>query len=168
MSNCFNSLNHSCHPLAVPYIRHFSSNREDLKCKLFRLYNEEIFHSVLDPDMEVTWCPRLLKTAGTCRCKERIRSGTKERQRFATIRLASKVIDSPDRLRDTLIHEMCHAATWVISGEGFFTEGCYVCHNNRSAKNNSVVLVCESVLPFFSQASMTATALCGRTGPAAA
>ena len=27
-----------------------------------------------------------------------------------------KVLDSADRLRDTLIHEMCHAASWVISG----------------------------------------------------
>ena len=27
-----------------------------------------------------------------------------------------KVLDSPDRLRDTLVHEMCHAAAWLISG----------------------------------------------------
>ena len=26
------------------------------------------------------------------------------------------MLDSPDRLRDTLVHEMCHAASWVISG----------------------------------------------------
>ena len=25
-------------------------------------------------------------------------------------------MDSPDRLRDTLVHEMCHAASWIISG----------------------------------------------------
>ena len=28
----------------------------------------------------------------------------------------SQVLDSPDRLRDTLVHEMCHAASWIISG----------------------------------------------------
>ncbi len=30
--------------------------------------------------------------------------------------MSVKVLDSPDRLRDTLIHEMCHAASWVITG----------------------------------------------------
>ena len=28
----------------------------------------------------------------------------------------AQVLDSPDRLRDTLVHEMCHAASWIISG----------------------------------------------------
>jgi len=28
--------------------------------------------------------------------------------------LSVKVLDSPCRLRDTLIHELCHAATWMI------------------------------------------------------
>ena len=37
-------------------------------------------------------------------------------ERFSVIELSSKVLDSPDRLRDTLIHEMCHAASWIISG----------------------------------------------------
>ena len=37
-------------------------------------------------------------------------------ERFSVIELSSKVLDSPDRLRDTLIHEMCHAAAWIISG----------------------------------------------------
>jgi hypothetical protein len=27
-----------------------------------------------------------------------------------------KVCDRADRLRDTLIHEMCHAAVWVLNG----------------------------------------------------
>lgn len=33
------------------------------------------------------------------------------------IELSEKVITSADRLRCTLIHEMCHAATWVFHGE---------------------------------------------------
>ena len=37
-------------------------------------------------------------------------------RKFCELKLASKVLDSADRLRDTLIHEMCHQATWVISG----------------------------------------------------
>lgn len=42
--------------------------------------------------------------------------GRKSSLRVARIELADKVIDSADRLRDTLIHEMCHAAAWLISG----------------------------------------------------
>ena len=38
------------------------------------------------------------------------------KERYSEIRLSIKVLDSADRLRDTLIHEMCHQAAWVISG----------------------------------------------------
>ena len=34
--------------------------------------------------------------------------------RASKIDLSTKVLDSSDRLRDTLIHEMCHAAAWVV------------------------------------------------------
>ena len=67
-----------------------------------------------DPDTEIVWKPRLLKTAGTCVSKWKKVNG--EKVRFFQINLSSKVLDSADRLRDTLIHEMCHAASWVISG----------------------------------------------------
>jgi predicted SprT family Zn-dependent metalloprotease len=36
---------------------------------------------------------------------------------YCEIELALKVLTSADRLRDTLLHEMCHAATWIISGK---------------------------------------------------
>lgn len=36
-------------------------------------------------------------------------------ERSCRIVLSSKVIDEPSRLRDTLIHEMCHAAAWQIN-----------------------------------------------------
>ena len=32
--------------------------------------------------------------------------------RVATIELSTKVIDDEERLRSTLLHEMCHAAQW--------------------------------------------------------
>ena len=31
-----------------------------------------------------------------------------EIERYSVIELSSKVLDSPDRLRDTMVHEMCH------------------------------------------------------------
>lgn len=37
--------------------------------------------------------------------------------RTARLELSEKVLTSADRLRCTLIHEMCHAATWVFDGD---------------------------------------------------
>jgi predicted SprT family Zn-dependent metalloprotease len=62
--------------------------------------------------MEITWSNDLTKTAGLCSSKTNL--ATKER--YCSIRLSSKVLDTADRLRDTLIHEMCHAAAWIITG----------------------------------------------------
>ena len=76
--------------------------------------------------MIITWNPRLTKTAGMC-IQRRIKLTKKpdisyigqklsetEEVRASKIELSSKVLDSSDRLRDTLIHEMCHAAAWIV------------------------------------------------------
>lgn len=38
------------------------------------------------------------------------------RDRKALIDLSEKVLTSADRVRDTLVHELCHAAVWIIDG----------------------------------------------------
>lgn len=38
-------------------------------------------------------------------------------KRVARVELSEKVLTSADRLRCTLIHELCHAATWIYNGE---------------------------------------------------
>lgn len=53
-------------------------------------------------------------SAGFCYCKRAIK-GTEIKSRSVRIALSTKVLDSADRLRDTLIHEMCHAATWMVN-----------------------------------------------------
>ncbi|VEL25993.1 unnamed protein product [Protopolystoma xenopodis] len=35
---------------------------------------------------------------------------------LATIELSTKVCTTPERLRDTLLHEICHAAVWLQDG----------------------------------------------------
>ncbi len=60
-----------CHPLAKKYVTRFRANRDDLTAKLYRLYNEEIFHGALDPEMTIEWSNRLLTTAGLCHQKTR-------------------------------------------------------------------------------------------------
>ena len=76
--------------------------------------------------MLVSWNARLTKTAGMC-IQRRIKitkrqdisyhsQNTPETDvvRASKIELSTKVLDSCDRLRDTLIHEMCHAAAWIL------------------------------------------------------
>ena len=37
------------------------------------------------------------------------------RRYAARVELSCKVVDSPQKLRNTLLHELCHVATWVIN-----------------------------------------------------
>lgn len=83
--------------------------KEELTDKLFSLYNQHIFQNALVAPC--TWNKKLLNTAGRCHLS---RVGGLRKSR---IELSDKVLTSADRLRCTLIHEMCHAATWNFNGE---------------------------------------------------
>uniref|UniRef100_A0A673KVD2 Acidic repeat-containing protein-like n=1 Tax=Sinocyclocheilus rhinocerous TaxID=307959 RepID=A0A673KVD2_9TELE len=100
--------------LSVPgssYSRSFKLNKEELTNKLYQLYNTSVFDSKLPADMSVTWNKKMRKTAGYCISGQERGTG----KPYARIELSVKVCDSADRLRDTLVHEMCHAATWLIN-----------------------------------------------------
>uniref|UniRef100_A0A8C5WJV6 SprT-like domain-containing protein n=1 Tax=Leptobrachium leishanense TaxID=445787 RepID=A0A8C5WJV6_9ANUR len=95
------------------YVKCFKQKREELTARLYSLYNHTIFELKLPVNMEIIWNKKMRKTAGYCV------TGQKKLpflQRYARIELSEKVCDSADRLRDTLIHEICHAATWLING----------------------------------------------------
>ena len=76
--------------------------------------------------MMISWNPRLTKTAGLCiqrrvkltkkRDNDKVLNESKDMEevRASRIELSTKVLDSADRLRDTLIHEMCHATAWIV------------------------------------------------------
>ncbi|KAK7070972.1 hypothetical protein SK128_014892 [Halocaridina rubra] len=102
-----------CHPDAVLYVKNFKKSKELLCEKLYTYYNEHVFSDKLPMHMDIKWNPRMTKTAGFCYYRI---DRTKPSGRGARIELSSKVIDAPERIRDTLIHEMCHAAAWIISG----------------------------------------------------
>ncbi|KAK3535439.1 hypothetical protein QTP70_016861 [Hemibagrus guttatus] len=93
------------------YCRNFKQNKEELTSKLYKLYNTSVFESKLPTDMSVKWNTKMRKTAGYCITGQEKVTGI----RYARIELSVKVCDSADRLRDTLVHEMCHAATWLIN-----------------------------------------------------
>lgn len=90
----------------------YRANRDKLAADLYAKYNATIFDNKLPADMNLTWGARLNTTAGrTFFSTDKI---TQERK--ARIELSVKVLDSYEKLRLTLCHEMCHAAAWVIDG----------------------------------------------------
>ncbi|XP_062486051.1 germ cell nuclear acidic protein isoform X1 [Pezoporus occidentalis] len=95
------------------YVRYFKKNKEELAWKLYCLYNSTIFDQKLPDKMEIIWNKKMRKTAGYCVTGQ---TEGPEAKRYARIELSEKVCDSADRLRDTLVHEACHAATWLING----------------------------------------------------
>ncbi|XP_038868287.1 acidic repeat-containing protein-like isoform X1 [Salvelinus namaycush] len=93
------------------YSRNFKQTKEELTTKLYHLYNTSVFNNKLPSNMSVSWNNKMRKTAGYCITGQERGGGN----RYARIQLSEKVCDSADRLRDTLVHEMCHAATWLIN-----------------------------------------------------
>lgn len=94
-------------------LKQFAKQREELTLKYYKDFNTYAFNAQLPKDLEVTWSKRMTKTAGFTRMKTRPLS---ESPRIATIELSVKVIDNEDRLKETLLHEMCHVAAFLVDG----------------------------------------------------
>ncbi|XP_056643015.1 germ cell nuclear acidic protein-like [Diorhabda sublineata] len=101
-----------CDMSARIFRNNFKKFKNELSKKLFKLYNDKVFDNILPEDMPIEWNDRMRSSAGFCYCKKVTRRNGKI-ERSARIVLSSKVLDRADRLRDTLIHEMCHAVTWI-------------------------------------------------------
>ncbi|KAI0358947.1 hypothetical protein OH77DRAFT_1420449 [Trametes cingulata] len=76
----------------------------------FKELNDTVFAGGIPVNTELIWSKRLLTTAGRAHWK-RDRHGT----HITSIQLAEKVLDCEERIRNTLSHEMCHLACWIIS-----------------------------------------------------
>lgn len=79
---------------------------------LFDDLNRSVFGGCLPETTTLVWSNRLLTTAGRARWHR-----SKEGVQTTSIELATKVLDSNERIRNTLSHEMCHLASWVINQE---------------------------------------------------
>lgn len=112
-----------CDNSARLFRENYKAYKEELAQKLFKLFNENIFEGNIPGDTQLEWNDRMRKTAGMCYCKK-ITRRTGNVERNARIVFATKIVDSAARLRDTLVHEMCHAATWIVNeisdGHGSF------------------------------------------------
>lgn len=89
----------------------FNNERELITKSTFRTFNKIVFNSALS-SVEVVWSKRLTSTAGLTRLKRK-KMG-ENWQYHASIELSTKLIDDKSRLQSTLMHEMCHAAAWII------------------------------------------------------
>ena len=84
--------------------------------KLYAEFNDIVFDSQLPKDLEIDWSIRLNKTAGLTYTNYKNDGGSNARVRNARIELSSKVLTDLHRLKATLLHELCHAAAWIIDG----------------------------------------------------
>ncbi|KAM9180335.1 germ cell nuclear acidic protein, partial [Dugong dugon] len=93
--------------------KNFKQNKDELVQKIYNLFNSSVFDKKLPEKIEIGWNKKMLRTAGLCTTGE---TKHPKKERYAKIEIAVKVCDSADRLRDTLIHEICHAASWLLDG----------------------------------------------------
>ncbi|CAH2099246.1 unnamed protein product [Euphydryas editha] len=105
-----------CHPEALQYHDNYNKLREQLTRRLYVEFNKIVFDDALEVDMPILWDTKLRSTAGTT-TNRLIKTARGDKIRVSSIKLSTKVLDAVQRLRDTLIHELCHAATWIIDGE---------------------------------------------------
>nr|XP_034836765.1 uncharacterized protein LOC117993129 isoform X1 [Maniola hyperantus] len=105
-----------CHPEALQYHDSYKKLKEQLSRRLYVEFNKVVFDDAMDADMCIIWDTKLRSTAGLT-TNRLVKTSKGEQIRTSSIKLSVKVVDAAQRLRDTLIHEMCHAATWLIDGE---------------------------------------------------
>ncbi|XP_077003110.1 germ cell nuclear acidic protein [Tamandua tetradactyla] len=93
--------------------KNYKHNKDELVQRIYSLLNNSVFDKKLPEKIDISWNKKMLRTAGLCTTGE---IQHPKRERYAKIDISLKVCDSADRLRDTLIHEICHAASWLLDG----------------------------------------------------
>ncbi|EEC47745.1 predicted protein, partial [Phaeodactylum tricornutum CCAP 1055/1] len=91
----------------------FRRIRASLAQTNFEKFDRDAFHDLLLSEVTLSWSNKLRTTAGLTRMRKTTRQGSPTKY-TAVIELSTKVIDNPFRLSSTLMHEMCHAAAWVV------------------------------------------------------
>ncbi|KAG9475072.1 hypothetical protein GDO78_003497 [Eleutherodactylus coqui] len=86
------------------YTTNFKETKQELVSRLYQLYNSTIFENKLPENMSIIWNKRLTTTSGYCSWMN------KGDESYCIINLSDK-----NRVRDTLVHEMCHAACRLIN-----------------------------------------------------
>jgi len=101
-------------PTGVREFKHFQKKRHEYTSRLFEIFNKYIFEDafILQENLYIDWTKSLNKTAGQCCFKK-----NSKKERVAVVKLASKILDTYEKLKQTLCHELIHAYTWVIMNQ---------------------------------------------------
>jgi len=83
-------------------------NREAILISLFAEFNHKFFANKLPSNLGISWSHKLNSRAGQTSCLKN------ENTNIAKIVLSTVHIRSNERLQETLIHEMCHCAEWLL------------------------------------------------------
>lgn len=86
-----------------------ASGREEAGRRLLEELDARVLNGALGKHVCVKWNGRLRTTAGLCALGMETNG-----ERMARIELSVKVVDDVLRLYNTLAHEMCHAAAWIV------------------------------------------------------
>ncbi|KAI6199391.1 HMG box-containing protein C19G7.04-like [Aphelenchoides besseyi] len=81
------------------------NNRTHIVDRLFAIYNKQIFDNKFPSTLNFFWNSRFISTAGTWNSCALM------------ISLSSKLLTNGERLRDTVLHELMHAAVSFIDGK---------------------------------------------------
>ncbi|KAK8854558.1 hypothetical protein IAR55_003297 [Kwoniella newhampshirensis] len=98
--------------------REWAMERERIASEIFDDLDKRVFEEMLGAggvNARVEWNNRLLTTAGVARSKRVTKNGETKKEHW--IELSEKVLTGKEQILNTVAHEMCHLATWVISNE---------------------------------------------------
>ncbi|EEB07141.1 HMG box protein [Schizosaccharomyces japonicus yFS275] len=95
----------------------FEKQREQLASDFAKQLDDKVFGGMLaksmkDENIEIVWSKSFATTAGRANLKRANPSTGKAYRAF--IELSTKVVDSEEKLKNTLAHEMCHLACWML------------------------------------------------------
>lgn len=94
----------------VPFVK----RRDELAERLVEFLNSEVFDNKLPSELDLVWSKRLNTTAGKAKWSVfKDATGAVIREKVV-VELGTKVVDSEAKLKNTLAHELCHVATWII------------------------------------------------------
>ena len=89
--------------------------RDAMTHELFLEMNERIFEGKLPHDLEIRWNARLNTTAGITVFQRAVGGASGNAHGFnVRVELSTKVLDDTYKLTQTLCHELCHVAAWVV------------------------------------------------------
>jgi len=98
----------------------FLQDREHLATTLLTAIDQKVMSGKLSTatastgGLKLIWSTKLRTAAGRAHWTRVKRPLGTEEQHDVKIELSTRIITSEEKLRDTLAHELCHCATWMI------------------------------------------------------